>query len=225
MSIRRLASESCFYTREKQEVAFDWLDADEREAESGFGWAMKENRVEPLCTQYKERVQQNSVDQWVGKEAWIRNDWHGGTINWQEKRPNGCHALEYAARQGQVRAGIIYQEPTAKRVFVLFCKDHWHQKKTWLDIFKRAIMEAKHANEFRPNDVMWEKPSKGLLRNPDRLLKNTDKRMVYIYNNIFFAKKDFTFGLRTVKSGEIHLIQTTHVPMLIYELPASSLKC
>ncbi|GFU78413.1 uncharacterized protein TNCV_2300291 [Trichonephila clavipes] len=86
-------------------------------------------------------------------------------------------------------------------------------------------MEAKHANEFRPNDVMWEKTSKGLLRNPDRLHKNTDKRMVYIYNNIFFAKKDFTFGLRTVKSGEIHLIQTTHVPMLIYELPASSLKC
>ncbi|GFW77796.1 uncharacterized protein TNCV_2805431 [Trichonephila clavipes] len=85
-------------------------------------------------------------------------------------------------------------------------------------------MEAKHVNEFRPNDVMWEKTSKGLLRNPDRLLKNTDKRMVYIYN-IFFAKKDFTFGLRTVKSGEIHLIQTTHVPMLIYELPASSLKC
>ncbi|GFT39734.1 uncharacterized protein TNCV_4869241 [Trichonephila clavipes] len=86
-------------------------------------------------------------------------------------------------------------------------------------------MEAKHVNEFRPNDVMWEKTSKGLLRNPDRLLKNTDKRMVYIYNNIFFAKKDFTFGLRTVKSGEIHLIQTTHVPMLIYEFPASSLKC
>ncbi|GFW45822.1 uncharacterized protein TNCV_4495421 [Trichonephila clavipes] len=86
-------------------------------------------------------------------------------------------------------------------------------------------MEAKHVNEFRPNDVMWEETSKGLLRNPDRLLKNTDKRMVYIYNNIFFAKKDFTFGLRTVKSGEIHLIQTTHVPMLIYELPASSLKC
>ncbi|GFX53929.1 uncharacterized protein TNCV_1154601 [Trichonephila clavipes] len=49
--------------------------------------------------------------------------------------------------------------------------------------------------------------------------------MVYNYNNIFFAKKDFTFGLRTVKSGEIHLIQTTQVPMLIYELPASSLKC
>ncbi|GFT24471.1 uncharacterized protein TNCV_3252881 [Trichonephila clavipes] len=86
-------------------------------------------------------------------------------------------------------------------------------------------MEAKHANEFRPNDVMWEKTSKDLLRNPDRLLKNTDKRMVYIYGNIFFAKKDFTLGLRTVKSGEIHLIQTTHVPMLIYELPASSLKC
>ncbi|GFS97965.1 uncharacterized protein TNCV_2019031 [Trichonephila clavipes] len=49
--------------------------------------------------------------------------------------------------------------------------------------------------------------------------------MVYIYGNIFFAKKDFIFGLRTVKSRKIHLIQTTHVPMLIYELPASSLKC
>ncbi|GFT03737.1 hypothetical protein TNCV_411341 [Trichonephila clavipes] len=57
--MRRLASESCFYTREKQEVAFDWLDPDEREAERDFGGAMKENRVEPLCTQ--ERVQQNSV--------------------------------------------------------------------------------------------------------------------------------------------------------------------
>ncbi|GFU74661.1 hypothetical protein TNCV_2648301 [Trichonephila clavipes] len=68
MSMRRLASASCFYTREKQEVAFDWLDPDEREAEMGFGWAMKENRVEPLCTQ--ERVQQNSVGQWVGKEGW-----------------------------------------------------------------------------------------------------------------------------------------------------------
>ncbi|GFU36459.1 hypothetical protein TNCV_4857751 [Trichonephila clavipes] len=37
-------------------------------------------------------------------------------------------------------------------------------------------MEAKHLNEFRPNDVMW-KNIKDLLRNPDRLLKNTDKRM------------------------------------------------
>ncbi|GFY12069.1 uncharacterized protein TNCV_4975691 [Trichonephila clavipes] len=86
-------------------------------------------------------------------------------------------------------------------------------------------MEAKHANEFRPHEVLWEKTSKGLLRNPDRLLKNTDKRMIYIYGNMFFAKKDFTFGLRTVKSGEIHFIQTTHAPMLIYEFPASSLKC
>ncbi|GFT67677.1 uncharacterized protein TNCV_3001151 [Trichonephila clavipes] len=43
--------------------------------------------------------------------------------------PDKPDALEYAARQGQVRAGIIYQEPTAKRVFVLFCKDHWHKKR------------------------------------------------------------------------------------------------
>ncbi|GFV95834.1 hypothetical protein TNCV_1728841 [Trichonephila clavipes] len=86
-------------------------------------------------------------------------------------------------------------------------------------------MEAKHVNEFRPYDVLWEKISKGLLRNPDRPLKDTDKRMVYIYNNMFFVKKDFTFGFRTVMSGEIHLIQTTNVPMLIYEFPSSSLRC
>ncbi|GFW94039.1 hypothetical protein TNCV_4813571 [Trichonephila clavipes] len=68
MSMRRLASESCFYTREKQEVDFDCLDPDEREAERGFGWAMKDNGVEPFCSQ--ERVQQNSAGQWVGNEGW-----------------------------------------------------------------------------------------------------------------------------------------------------------
>ncbi|GFU07684.1 uncharacterized protein TNCV_826661 [Trichonephila clavipes] len=40
-----------------------------------------------------------------------------------------------------------------------------------------------------------------------------------------FVKKDFTFGFLTVKSSEIHLIQTTNVSMLTYELPASSLRC
>ncbi|GFW30195.1 uncharacterized protein TNCV_3067471 [Trichonephila clavipes] len=139
--------------------------------------------------------------------------------------PEKPDALEYAARQGHVRACILYQEPNTKRVFVLFCKDNWHQKKTLVDNFKRAILESKHVNEFRPDDVLWEKISKGMLRNPDRILKNTDKRMVYIYNNMFFVKKDFTFGFRTVKSGEIHLIQTTHVPKLIYEFPSSSLRC
>ncbi|GFV78738.1 hypothetical protein TNCV_3168391 [Trichonephila clavipes] len=41
-------------------------------------------------------------------------------------------------------------------------------KKTLVDNFKRAFLEAKHVNEFRPDDVLWEKISKGLLRNPDR---------------------------------------------------------
>ncbi|GFU51564.1 hypothetical protein TNCV_81981 [Trichonephila clavipes] len=43
--------------------------------------------------------------------------------------PDKPDALEYAARQGQVQADINYQEPNAKRVFVLFCKDHWHKKR------------------------------------------------------------------------------------------------
>ncbi|GFU33741.1 uncharacterized protein TNCV_2048051 [Trichonephila clavipes] len=87
-------------------------------------------------------------------------------------------ALEYAARQGQVRACIIYQEPNTKRVFVLFCKDNWYQKKKLVDNYNRAIMEAKHVNEFRPDDVLLEKIAKGLLRNADRTLINTEKRML-----------------------------------------------
>ncbi|GFT91621.1 hypothetical protein TNCV_686541 [Trichonephila clavipes] len=109
--------------------------------------------------------------------------------------------------------------------FCLLLQRQLVPKKTLVDNFKRAIMEAKHVNEFRPDDVLWEKISKGLLKNPDRPLKNTDKRMVYIYNDMFFVKKDFTFGFRTVKPGEIHLIQTTNVPILIYEFPSSSLRC
>ncbi|GFX89960.1 uncharacterized protein TNCV_886581 [Trichonephila clavipes] len=128
------------------------------------------------------------------------------------------------SRDTSVLASFI-RNPTQNECLSCFAKTIGTKKKTLLDNFKRAILEAKHVNEFRPDDVLWEKISKGLLRNPDRFLKNTDKRMVYIYNNMFFVKKDFTFGFRTVKSGEIHLIQTTHVPMLIYELPASSLKC
>ncbi|GFX14477.1 uncharacterized protein TNCV_1616601 [Trichonephila clavipes] len=37
--------------------------------------------------------------------------------------PEKPDALEYTARKGQVRAGVIYQEPNAKPVFLLFCKD------------------------------------------------------------------------------------------------------
>ncbi|GFV61058.1 hypothetical protein TNCV_620631 [Trichonephila clavipes] len=85
--------------------------------------------------------------------------------------PEKPDALEYAARQGQVRACIINQDPNTKRVFVLFCKYNWYQKKTLVDNFKRAIMQAKHVNEFRPDDVLWEKISKRLLRNPDRPMK------------------------------------------------------
>ncbi|GFT36478.1 uncharacterized protein TNCV_2991071 [Trichonephila clavipes] len=43
--------------------------------------------------------------------------------------PEKPDALVYAAQQGHVRACIIYQEPNTKRVFVLFCKDHWYQKR------------------------------------------------------------------------------------------------
>ncbi|GFV89802.1 uncharacterized protein TNCV_827941 [Trichonephila clavipes] len=105
--------------------------------------------------------------------------------------PDKPDALEYGARQGQVRAGIIYQEPTAKRT----------QRRDVGKNTQRPVEKSRQtAQKYRQEDGL------------------------HLQQHIF-AKKDFTFGLRTVKSGEIHLIQTTHVPMLIYEFPASSLKC
>ncbi|GFX34077.1 hypothetical protein TNCV_4524181 [Trichonephila clavipes] len=88
-------------------------------------------------------------------------------------------------------ACILYQSRIPNECLSCFAKTIGikKKKKTLLDNFKRAILEAKHVNEFRPDDVLWEKISKGMLRNPDRLLKNTDKRMVYMYNNMFFRKR------------------------------------
>ncbi|GFX59179.1 uncharacterized protein TNCV_936941 [Trichonephila clavipes] len=56
---------------------------------------------------------------------------HISTTVMPVKLPEKPEALEYAARQDQVRACIIYQEPNTKRVFVLFCKDNWYQKRRW----------------------------------------------------------------------------------------------
>ncbi|GFY05500.1 hypothetical protein TNCV_218821 [Trichonephila clavipes] len=39
---------------------------------------------------------------------------------------------------------------------------------TLVDNFKRAMMEVKHEKEFRPDNMLWEKFSKRLLRKPDR---------------------------------------------------------
>ncbi|GFU88357.1 hypothetical protein TNCV_847501 [Trichonephila clavipes] len=96
---------------------------------------------------------------------------------WKDRRRKEGH--EIPAQQGHFHADFIYQEPNTKRVFVLFCKDNYApppKKKTLVDNFKRAIVEAKHVNEFRPDDVLWEKISKGLLKNPDRAMKNAVKR-------------------------------------------------
>ncbi|GFV02288.1 hypothetical protein TNCV_528591 [Trichonephila clavipes] len=72
-------------------------------------------------------------------------------------------ALEYAARQGQVELASSTKSPTQNVCLSSFVKTIGI-KKTWLENFKRAVMEAKHTNEFRLNDVMWEKTLQGLLR-------------------------------------------------------------
>ncbi|GFU48190.1 hypothetical protein NPIL_136151 [Nephila pilipes] len=89
-------------------------------------------------------------------------------------------------------------------------------KETFMDIFKRTIPEAREENRFDPDAVQREKISQVFLRKSDRTtLKNADKRLGFIYNNMFIVKCFFTFGLRKVERGMIHLIQTTNVPVLI----------
>ncbi|GFU18507.1 uncharacterized protein TNCV_2258761 [Trichonephila clavipes] len=67
---------------------------------------------------------------------------------------------------------------------------------------------------------MWEKTSKPVEKS-DRLLKKIPTREWFTFTTTYFLPKDFTFGLRTVTSDRRDsLIQTTHVPMLIYELPS-----
>ncbi|GFT83582.1 uncharacterized protein NPIL_106621 [Nephila pilipes] len=91
-----------------------------------------------------------------------------------------------------------------------------------MDNFKRTIHEAQVENRFDPYAIQWEKISLAIMRNPDRTFKNADKRMGFQFNNMFIVKCFFTFGLRKVDDQMIHLIQTTNVPVLIYELPPSS---
>ncbi|GFT77576.1 hypothetical protein NPIL_60551 [Nephila pilipes] len=91
-----------------------------------------------------------------------------------------------------------------------------------MDNFKRTIHEAQVENRFDPDAVQWEKISQAFMRNLDRTLKNADKRIGFQFNNMFIVKCSFTFGLRKVEPGMIHLVQTTSVPVLIYELSPSS---
>ncbi|GFU68613.1 hypothetical protein TNCV_3645991 [Trichonephila clavipes] len=82
------------------------------------------------------------------------------------------------ARQGTIHACIIYRGAQRNEFLSCFAKTIWYKKKTLVDNFKRAIMEAKHVNEFRlaRQDVLWEKISKGLLKSRSTP-ENTDKRM------------------------------------------------
>ncbi|GFU60963.1 hypothetical protein TNCV_3372791 [Trichonephila clavipes] len=77
MSVRRLASESCFYTREKQEVAFDWLDPAFRLERSRkwllMGYERKQGSnnyaPSPNIRRGSSKILWASF-QWVGKEGW-----------------------------------------------------------------------------------------------------------------------------------------------------------
>ncbi|GFU93485.1 hypothetical protein TNCV_2200631 [Trichonephila clavipes] len=100
--------------------------------------------------------------------------------------PNRClsrahfndRGARYAARETR-RIGICSSAGTSpclhhlrgiqhETSFCFLLQRHLVPKKTLVDNCKHAIMEAKHVNEFRPDDVLWEKVSKGLSKTPDR---------------------------------------------------------
>ncbi|GFT99083.1 hypothetical protein NPIL_245371 [Nephila pilipes] len=99
--------------------------------------------------------------------------------------PDKTDALDHVVRQGLVKAFITYQEPKNNRIFVSFSSPNWFQKKTLMDNFKRTIHEAQVKNRFHPDAIQWEKISQALMRNPDRTLKNADKRLGFQFNNMF----------------------------------------
>ncbi|GFS80420.1 hypothetical protein NPIL_9311 [Nephila pilipes] len=108
--------------------------------------------------------------------------------------PEKTNALEHVVRQGLVKAFITYQEPKNNRIFVSFSPPPpWFQKKTLMDNFKRTIHEAQVENRFDPDAVQWDKISQAFMRNLDRTLKSADKRMGFLFNNMFIVKCFFTF--------------------------------
>ncbi|GFX44386.1 hypothetical protein TNCV_1130021, partial [Trichonephila clavipes] len=91
-------------------------------------------------------------------------------------------------RSARTRTGVHHlQEPNAKRVFVLFCKDRG-TKKTLLDNFKRAILEAKHLNSQARRCLVGEN-LKGLLRNPrSNPEKYRQEDGVHLQQHVFVKK-------------------------------------
>ncbi|GFX86582.1 hypothetical protein TNCV_462021 [Trichonephila clavipes] len=79
-----------------------------------------------------------------------------------------------------------------------------------------TLPEKPDALENTPRPVEKSRSTAQKYRQEDNL---------HLWQHVFFCQKRLYLWLRTVKSGGIHFIQTMHVPMLIYELPASSLKC
>ncbi|GFT90174.1 hypothetical protein TNCV_1347751 [Trichonephila clavipes] len=150
---------------------------------------------------------------------------HISTIVVPVTLPEKPDALEYAARQGTSPCLHHLRGTQHETSFCFLLQRQLVPKKTLMDNFKRAIMEAKHVNEFRPDDVLWEKISKALLKNPDRPLKNTDKRMVYIYNNMLFCEKRLYFWLpngKVLRDSPYSNDQRPHVNLCF---PSSSLRC
>ncbi|GFT33160.1 hypothetical protein NPIL_640191 [Nephila pilipes] len=110
-------------------------------------------------------------------------------------------AMEHVVREGMAKAFITYEEPKNNRIFVPFSSPTWFQKKTFMDNFRRTINEVRKEIRFDPNAVQWEKISQAFLRNPDRALKNADKRMIYLQQ---YVHCQVLFHLWTEKGGAGH---------------------
>ena len=117
----------------------------------------------------------------------------------------------------RTRAYISHIRQPCGRIYHMELKD-WQDP--FSEHFKFCLKEMMVELEFK-HVQLWEKVAKRLRREPQRRMNNADTRLVFRLDNMFLVKHGFTFGNWTVDPGHQHVLQTSHAPLLCYELPAS----
>lgn len=80
--------------------------------------------------------------------------------------------------------------------------------------------ECQSYDRFHPDSLVWNTIADRFRKPPKQIhRKNADVRMSFRLRNQYLVKAFFTFGLKRVEPGTVHLIQTSAVPILFYLLP------
>ena len=76
--------------------------------------------------------------------------------------------------------------------------------------------KCQSVDKFDPKCINWSRIKNKLSQPPiDKMRKNADLRLGFKLDNTYLVKFSFTFGLRTVRKGTAHLIQTLNAPLML----------